>query len=54
MESIVIAEHCCGAGNFYGCFIPTQQQVPKVWFDLEVITEPWPQKKCEKDADGLI
>lgn len=38
MESIVIAEHYCGAGNLYGCFIPTQQQHPKVWFDLEVIT----------------
>lgn len=41
MENTVIGAHCCGAGDLYGYFIPTQQQLVKVWFHLAMITEPW-------------
>lgn len=48
MGSIVIAEHCSGAENLYDCFIPTQQQLLQVWFDLEMPTEPWAQENVKR------
>lgn len=47
MEGIVIAEHCCGAGNLYGWLVPTQQQLLKVWFNLEMIIKPCAQQSMK-------